>query len=58
MMGQVVSLTNALGVWYADGLELWVRQSLATALAIVAMVRLGITHPTAGATALIQQPER
>ena len=40
-------------VGYGDGMELYMRQSLATALAITVMVRLGITHPPAGAAALI-----
>jgi HPP family len=51
--GQIVSMTIAVLVSYAAILPVWLRQSLGAALAIAAMVKLGITHPPAGATALI-----
>jgi len=53
ILGQAISLAIAIGIASIDGLELWLRQSLATALAITAMVKLGLTHPPAGAAALI-----
>jgi CBS-domain-containing membrane protein len=53
ILGQIVSLTIAICVGYADNLSIWMRQSLATALAVASMVKLGITHPPAGAAALI-----
>ena len=54
MLGQAIAVSISLGVSYADeGMSLWMRQSLATALAIAAMVKLGITHPPAGAAALL-----
>jgi hypothetical protein len=36
-----------------DAYEIWMRQVLVTAPAVSAVVRLGITHPAAGASALI-----
>lgn len=54
ILGQAIALTISMAVSYADDkMELYMRQSLATALAVTAMVRLGITHPPAGAAALI-----
>lgn len=53
ILGQVISLAIAIGVGSIDGLDLWLRQSLATALAVTSMVKLGLTHPPAGAAALI-----
>lgn len=52
-LGQAISLSIAIGVASIDGLDLWLRQSLATALAITTMAKLGLTHPPAGAAALI-----
>jgi len=52
VLGQVIALSIALGMTYTK-LETNVRRSLGTALAISAMTRLGITHPPAGAAALI-----
>jgi CBS-domain-containing membrane protein len=53
ILGQVISLTISLAVSYIDSMEIWMRQSLATSLAVTCMVKLGITHPPAGASALI-----
>lgn len=53
LLGQIVSLTIGIALSYATRLEVWLRQSLATSLAIASMVKLGITHPPAGASALI-----
>jgi CBS-domain-containing membrane protein len=53
ILGQTVSLAISLAVSYIDSMEIWMRQSLATALAVTCMVKLGITHPPAGASALI-----
>lgn len=52
VLGQTIALSIALGMTYTK-LETNVRRSLGTALAISAMTRLGITHPPAGAAALI-----
>jgi len=52
IMGQLIAISIAIGVSHLNW-ELWLRQSLATALAITAMVKFGITHPPAGAAALI-----
>jgi CBS-domain-containing membrane protein len=53
LCGQALSLTIAISIGYADSLEIWLRQSLATTLAVASMVKLGWTHPPAGAAALI-----
>jgi HPP family len=53
MYGQIVAMTVAALVSYAPTVPVWLRQSVGAALAIAAMVKLGITHPPAGATALI-----
>lgn len=53
IVGQAISLTISICVGYADILTVWMRQSLATSLAIAAMVKLGVTHPPAGAAALL-----
>ena len=52
ILGQAISLSLAIGMTYT-GLDSTMRQALATALAIMLMARLGITHPPAGAAALI-----
>ena len=52
ILGQTISLSVAIGMTYT-GLDSTMRQALATALAIMLMARLGITHPPAGAAALI-----
>lgn len=51
-MGQTVSLLIAHGIGQTS-LEPWFQQTLATSLAIGAMVKLGLTHPPAGAAALL-----
>jgi CBS-domain-containing membrane protein len=53
VLGQAISLAIAIGIGSISGLDLWLRQSLATALAIMTMAKLGLTHPPAGAAALI-----
>jgi CBS-domain-containing membrane protein len=53
ILGQAVSMTISLALSYIDSMEIWMRQSLATAIAVTCMVKLGITHPPAGASALI-----
>lgn len=53
LLGQTLSISIALVISYADSVEIWIRQSLATAIAVASMVGLGITHPPAGASALI-----
>lgn len=53
MLGQIVSLTISILIGKVSYLELWMRQSLATALAVASMAKLGLTHPPAGAAALI-----
>ena len=53
MLGQAIAVSISLGVSYAEGMTVWMRQTLATALAVAAMVKLGITHPPAGAAALL-----
>jgi CBS-domain-containing membrane protein len=53
LLGQTLSISIALVISYADSVEIWIRQSLATAIAVASMVGLGITHPPAGAAALI-----
>lgn len=50
---QIFSMAIAICIGYIDGLELWFRQALVTALAIAGMVKLGWTHPPAGASAMI-----
>jgi CBS-domain-containing membrane protein len=53
ILGQSLSLTIAIGVGRVSMLSLWIRQSLAASLAIGAMVKFGVTHPPAGAAAMI-----
>lgn len=53
IVGQTLALCIAYGIGKADSLELWLRQSLATSLAIGVMVKFGVTHPPAGAAALV-----
>lgn len=52
LLGQAISLSIALGMTYTR-LDVNVRRSLGTALCISVMARLGVTHPPAGAAALI-----
>ena len=55
MYGLGLAVTIALLFAYIpeSRVPLWVRVPFATATAITALVRLGITHPPAGAAALI-----
>ena len=55
IVGQVISTTIALAFTYIDGLSTYpqLRSSLVLALAVSVMVKLGLTHPPAGAMALL-----
>jgi CBS-domain-containing membrane protein len=53
IVGQAFALVIAQSIGQAENLDPWLKQSLATALAISVMVKLGVTHPPAGAGALI-----
>jgi CBS-domain-containing membrane protein len=53
IVGQTLGLLIAHGVGQIDILEPWLKQTLATSLAIGAMVKFGVTHPPAGAAALL-----
>ena len=53
IVGQTLALVIAQGIGQAENLDPWFKQSLATALAISVMVKLGVTHPPAGAGALL-----
>ena len=52
LVGQSLYMSIAIGISKLP-LEDWIQQSLATALAVTAMVKLGVTHPPAGAAALL-----
>jgi CBS-domain-containing membrane protein len=51
--GQTVAMTISLVISYADNISIWMRQALATSLAVAAMAKLGVMHPPAGAAALV-----
>jgi CBS-domain-containing membrane protein len=51
--GQIISITISLAISYADNMSIWMRQALATSLAVAAMAKMGVTHPPAGAAALL-----
>lgn len=53
LFGQIVSLIIAISIGQYSGFPVWVKQSVATTLAITAMGALGVTHPPAGAAAMI-----
>ncbi|KAL3943625.1 MAG: hypothetical protein SGBAC_002293 [Bacillariaceae sp.] len=53
IVGQTLALTIAWLIGQIDDMELWLRQTLATSLAIGVMVKFGVTHPPAGAAALV-----
>jgi HPP family len=57
LYGQMSSLLIAFVIGSIDVLPVWFRQTLATVLAISFMVRFGITHPPAGAAALLVSGE-
>jgi len=52
ILGQAISVSIAIGMAHTR-LEQNVKKALATSLAIMCMARLGVTHPPAGAAALI-----
>jgi hypothetical protein len=52
--GQIVSITISLAISYAgDNMSIWMKQALATSLAVAAMAKMGVIHPPAGAEALL-----
>src|SRR3569623_1690205 len=53
ILGQIVSMSIALAISYAPTMGGWLRESIAASLAIAAMAKLGITHPPAGASAVL-----
>ena len=53
IIGQTIGLLVAHGIGRSTSLEPYFKMSLATALAISAMVKFGVTHPPAGAAALL-----
>ena len=53
IVGQTLSLFIAYGIGSIEEMDLWLKQTLATSLAIAVMVKLGVTHPPAGAAALL-----
>jgi CBS-domain-containing membrane protein len=52
IVGQTIALLIAHGVGQMDILEPWLKETLATTLAIGVMVKCGVTNPPAGAAAL------
>lgn len=58
LYGQLSSLLIAFGIGSIEILPVWARQTLAAVLAISFMVRCGITHPPAGAAALLVSGEK
>jgi CBS-domain-containing membrane protein len=54
IFGQVISMSIGIGIGSIPGLEdPSIPQSLAVALSVGAMAKLGLTHPPAGATAVL-----
>mmetsp|Transcript_37540 Transcript_37540/g.79160 ORF Transcript_37540/g.79160 Transcript_37540/m.79160 type:complete len:512 (-) Transcript_37540:1674-3209(-) len=53
ILGQAISISIAMAFSLTGRLEKNTRRSLGTSLAIMCMARLGVTHPPAGAAALI-----
>jgi CBS-domain-containing membrane protein len=51
--GQTIAMTISLAISYADNVSIWMRQALATSLAVATMAKLGVIHPPAGAAALL-----
>lgn len=51
-LGQAVAMAIGVGFNYSS-LDLWLKQTLSTSLAIAAMAKLGVTHPPAGASCLL-----
>ena len=52
LLGQTISLAIALGITYTS-ITTNLKKALGTSLAICIMARLGITHPPAGASAML-----
>jgi CBS-domain-containing membrane protein len=53
ILGQTIGLLIAHGVGQVENMDPWLKQTLATSLAISVMVKFGVTHPPAGAAALL-----
>lgn len=53
ILGQTFGLLVAHGIGQSTQLDPWMKQSLATSLAIAVMAKLGVMHPPAGAAALL-----
>lgn len=53
ILGQSFALLIAYGIGQSTQLEPWLQQTLATSLAIGVMVKCGVTHPPAGAAAVL-----
>ena len=53
LLGQAISLCISVAWSHASIIPVWIRQGLATATAVAAMVKLGVVHPPAGASALL-----
>ena len=52
IVGYAVAVAIAIGIGSIRSMALWIRQSLGPALAITAMIKLGLPHPPAGAFAV------
>ena len=50
--GQIISMVIGIGFRYFDAMNSSLRTSLALAFSIATMIKLGVTHPPAGATAV------
>jgi CBS-domain-containing membrane protein len=54
IVGNIIGMLVGMGISYLDDyLEVLLRMSLASATATALMVKIGVTHPPAGALALI-----
>jgi CBS-domain-containing membrane protein len=53
ILGQLFALLIAHGIGQSTQLEPWFKETLAPSLAIAMMVKCGVTHPPAGAAALL-----
>lgn len=51
--GQIMGMLLAYGIGEIPSLPTWLRPTLATSIAVSLMVKLGVTHPPAGAAALL-----
>jgi HPP family len=52
ILGQLIAVSISLAFTYAEDMHPHLRTSLATAIAVSAMVKFGCTHPPAGASAV------